>query len=324
MTVVYNLKDFDKISEADDYKPYILTAEFHALVGSIDNKIIPFICEKTPDRFVVENKFRPQQQQQHQMRNDNWDHVQNKKVVFKSVQTTSEGVDKCILDIRVCINKLSNKNYESQKSAIFDHLQNCLEDENDEKRGENFKKISGFIFSVASTNAFFAEIYATLYTELMDKYSFFQELLHEYLKSYVSGVQTIKYVDPNANYEDFCVYNKENDVRKANALFITKLVSKKALGLDKLTSIIVAFQLLTIQYKDEPNRVHEIEEIAEILFLIVKEGNGLFQDCKQEDIWNTYIIPNIHLIASVKRGENKSISSRAIFKYMDIKALIMV
>ena len=315
MTVVYSLRDFD--NAMDDYQ---LSEEFHALIVSIDNKIVPFICEKTPDRFAVS---RPPPQQQQQQKNDNWDHV-HKKIVFKSAQTTSEGVDKCILDIRVCINKLSNKNYESQKSAIFDHLKHCLEEENDEKRGENFKKISGFIFSVASTNAFFAEIYATLYTELMEKYSFFQELLHEYLKSYVSGVQTIKYVDPNANYEDFCVYNKENDVRKANALFITKLVSKKALALEQLTSIILAFQSLTIQYKDEPNREHEIEEIAEILFLIVKEGNGLFQSCKPEDSWNTTIIPNIQLIAGIKRGEKKSISSRAIFKYMDIKALVRV
>lgn len=316
MTVVYNLNDFDKIVDMDT--THILSEEFYALIGSIDKKITPFVCEKTPDRF---EKSRPQQMKT-LSDNNNWDHVQNKKV-YKSVQTTSEGVEKCILDIRVCINKLSNKNYETQKNAIFQLLQNCLEeDENEEKRSENFKKISGFIFSVASTNAFFAEIYATLYTELMETYSFFQELLYEYLKSYVSGVQNITYMDPNINYEDFCVYNKENDVRKANAVFITKLVSKKALGLEQLTSIILAFQSLTLQYKDEPNREHEIEEIAEILFLIIKEGKSLFQDCKQEEIWTTSIIPNIHLIAGVKRGENKSISSRAIFKYMDIKALV--
>ena len=69
---------------------------------------------------------------------------------------------------------------------------------------------------------------------------------------------------------------------------------------------------------DEENRVHEVEEIADILYLFLKGGKEVFQECQAEFIWKFVILPNIDKIVKFKKGDKKSLSSRAIFKYMDI------
>jgi hypothetical protein len=109
-------------------------------------------------------------------------------------------------------------------------------------------------------------------------------------------------------------------MRKANAVFIIHLVKQNALPVLKVLNIITSFQELTTQYIEEENRVHEVEEIAEILFLFLKGGKEIFQECKAEFIWKFLIIPNIDKVLKYKKGDKPSLSSRAIFKYMDISA----
>jgi hypothetical protein len=95
-------------------------------------------------------------------------------------------------------------------------------------------------------------------------------------------------------------------------------VKQNALPVMRVLNIIHSFQDLTFQYIEEDDRVHEVEEIAEILFLFLKGGKEVFQECKAEFIWKFVIIPNIEKIAKFKKGDKISLSSRAIFKYMDI------
>ena len=314
MTKTYTIEDYTKI--IFEGKPLILKPEFFTLLESIDKKIIPIITEKASDSRRMEHKKRPAPEPI-----ENWSSTKPK---YKStiIEKPVDGIEKWIQDIRVCINKMSLKNYENQKTAILGLLEKCLADQPNAQQDENFKKIADFVFSVASSNIFFASIYASLFAELMEKYKIFNDLLRDYLNSYVSSVNKLKYVDPDENYDEYCLYNKENDMRKANAVFIIHLVKQNALPAMRVLTIITSFQELTTQYIEEDNRIHEVEEISEILYLFLKEGKCVFQECKAEFIWKFLIIPNIEKVVKFKKGDKKSLSTRSIFKYMDIYANI--
>jgi hypothetical protein len=326
MTITFDLEDFSKISSTS--KSHIFPPEFHSFIDSIDKKIIPIFPEKIQSDNYNNNTNagrRPSIENHHhnhkrREQNDTlWSAVKPKYTV---VEKQTDGVEKWIQEIRVCINKMSLKNYENQKTAILELLEKCIADpySSPDKKDEKFKKIADFVFSVASSNIFFASIYASLFKVLMGKYTIFSDLLKEYLNTYVSGVNKLKYADPDTDYDAYCLYNKENDMRKANAVFIINLVKQNALPVMRVLNIITSFQDLTLQYIEEDDRVHEVEEIAEILFLFLKGGKEVFQECKAEFIWKFVIIPNIEKVAKFRKGDKVSLSNRAIFKYMDIVA----
>ena len=318
MTITFGMEDYNRVHARGT--PYIFNAEFYTMLETIDKKITPLFPEKVQDsrsgvggggRILDTRKRTPDGAA------ENWSSLKPKFKTTGTLAVVVDGVDKWIQDIRVCINKMSLKNYDNQKTAILELLDKCNNDD-DKSNEEKFKKIADFIFSVASSNIFFASIYASLFKVLMEKYTVFNDLLREYLNNYVNSVNKLKYADPDVDYDAYCQYNKENDMRKANAVFIIQLVKQKALPVMRVLSIITSFQDLTTLYIDEEERVHEVEEIAEILYLFLKGGKEVFQECSGEFIWKFVIIKNIEKIVKFKKGDKKSLSSRAIFKYMDI------
>lgn len=250
----------------------------------------------------------------------NWEDI---RVPFKSTvieKASDEGVQKWIQDIRACINKLSAKNYENQRDKILEYLDKCNQSANDDDstKSENLKTIANFIFTVASTNKFYVDIYANLYVELVGKYDVFRELLYSYLNTYVNSIKDMHYVDANENYEQYCQYNKQNDMRKATAIFIVRLVEKKVVSMLRLLNIMNSFQELSSQMVDLEGRENEVHEIAEILYLFIQEGKSTLEECKGEWIWKFVIEPHIQTMSQCKRGDKKSLASRTIFKYMDM------
>ena len=150
----------------------------------------------------------------------------------------------------------------------------------------------------------------------------FNEVLVSFLSNYSNSIKDIVHVNPDEDYEGYCQYNKKNDMRKATAVFIVYLMKEGILPVLKVLSLIVSFQEISIQYVDEENRTNEIEEIAEILYLFLEKGITTFLNCKAEWIWKFMITKHINTFAKYKKNDKKSITSRAIFKYMDIVQLI--
>lgn len=313
MVFTYNLDDFYRIAQLSP--SYNFDKSFYSLFQSVDAKIVPMFADKNERK--TDHKKRSHN---HHSREDtkelkeSWENM-------KSVQTApikeKSGVEKCIQEIRACINKMTTKNYDNQKEKILVLLSECLE-ENDSNPDENLQKVSEFIFSVASTNKLFAHIYASLYKELMNKYEIFGTLVQDFLNNYVNSVKNIKYVEPDVNYEEYCMYNKQNELRRSTAVFLVHLVKNDVLAVTRILNVIAAFQDLTNAYIEEDDRLNEVDEIAEILFLFLREGKDIFSQCKGEWIWKFVIIPNVEKISKIPRGEKVSLSSRAIFKYKDM------
>jgi hypothetical protein len=142
-----------------------------------------------------------------------------------------EGAAQLMNEIRVCLNKISNKNYDQQRDAIFKWLEEVLEEQDSDAQQKNVKMIAHSIFDIASSNKFYSEIYASLYRELIEKYAFFSEYISNVISEYYISIDNIEFVDSDKDYDKYCENNKLNDKRKAMSTFIVNLMKQKVMEL---------------------------------------------------------------------------------------------
>jgi len=292
-------------------------------IDVINKQIVPINADK-PEKNNKQSDFSQsnRRKKMHSRITTNADSWEDTRITFNapSVKEEKVGMEKYLLEIRVALNKMSKKNYENQRDSILINLDKFINTCNEENINaqENIKKISELIFQIASTNKFFSDIYANLYKELISHNEVFQEILSAHITTYVSNIKFIEYSDPEDNYELYCNNNKQNDARKAMSVFLVNLMKLKMLPVLRILNIMVAFQTLVMEYIDEENKVNEVDEITEVLFLFLQEGKDYFDECKGEWIWKFVIKQNIETLAKCSKKDKKSLSSRAIFKYMDM------
>jgi hypothetical protein len=369
MTTYYQLDDYNQIIFDGLYGNLAenVSKIIHGLTEEI-NKVIAQTPPQTTPSFqkFSDNKYKKPAQsnttvfnKRHKLSKQSTDvDWQTLRVPFKSTQIEKkEGIEKAVNDIRICLNKLSNKNYETQREGILELLKNIVvtpfnienaesnvafslknrdevgdlnvksckqedsehsDEENEEtvieKDSNEIKRVATAIFDIASNNKFFSEIYATLYKDLIQHYSIFNDIIAPFIKTYKDSIYEIHYVDPNAEYDKFCEYNKKNDRRKALSAFITNLMKKEVIQKNLIIDIVVLFQELIANYIDQPNKTNEVEEITENIFILVTSSHVVCKDCPE---WNT-VIDNIVKCSQYKAKDKSSLSSRAIFKFMDI------
>jgi len=210
-------------------------------------------------------------------------------------------------DIRVALNKLSPKTYDTTSQIIIEKLKEIVELENEEE----IKKTITIIYDTITTNKMFSSIYARFYKTLLEVFPDF------FSASYIPGnfiesISTIRYADPNTNYDDFCSYNKENDRRKATALFITNLVAIDAIPLAELFFLTTSLLDMVNGFIREPNKSNEVEEITENIYLLITNNKFVLENLPEN------IKDNVLEISKMKLKEWPSITSRVIFKYIDI------
>jgi hypothetical protein len=256
--------------------------------------------------------------------NESWETLRS----FKStVIEKKEGIEKTIADIRSCLNKISAKNYEKNKEMIIQYI-------NDNP--EHIMVCAQSIFDIASTNKFFSEIYAELYRELIGLFEPFQTILTDFITSYVKNIQDIKYANPEENYDKFCLYNKKNDIRKATSTFITNLVKKGVLNVNILISLIGQIESILFESIEVVDKKNEVEEIVENLYILITESFIIFKplhnsnnpfefiqgsDSSNESprtLYENQVLKPIREFIRYKANDKPSISTRAIFKCMDI------
>jgi hypothetical protein len=252
---------------------------------------------------------------------------------FKATKiTTKEGIEKTINDIRINLNKITKKNYETQKDKIFELIESIIVDpaaaatttdptESVVDPRIHQQRVAHFIFDISSSNKFFSELYANLYKELIEHYhEVFIDTLNEFIANFKESIQTFVYCDPDADYDKYCAFVKESDRKKAITTFIIMLLNRGVVLPSVVIEITDFFQRMIQIYIDEENRANEINELGEILYILVSLGNEKLQ-WEDSTEWN-FIIHNICEFTTLKVKEHKSISSRFIFKMKDLYDLL--
>ena len=326
MTKMYSLDDINTIKYNVDYNSAIPDT-IYKLIQQLDKIIIPPVTEGPNQLKKPEQKPRPNNGSGLQYNNlkstrtssiggvcsssDDW--IATKKIKPTKIDVKT-GVEKDINDIRISLNKISTKNYESQKEIILLFITKMFEEESLEDAEKHLQPIAQFIFDIASANKFYSELYADLYQSLTLKYSVFESILHEFVSTYKNLIQKNIYVDPAVNYDAFCDYTKKNENRRAMASFLVMLMNRGVIQINTIVDIIIHFQELFIQYIDEDTKTNEVDELTELLFLFITLGKSKLQECPE---WENTLYKNLVNFSQLKSKNHKSLSSRSIFKFQD-------
>lgn len=239
---------------------------------------------------------------------DDWEAIRNFKPTEKK---ESVGIEKHINDIRSFLNKISKTNYEEQKTIIIDKITEIFNENNE----ENNKKIGSVIFDTCCSTKFLSETYADLYVELVGYNDLFGDVLDNYIHSFKDSLNLIKYIDADIDYDGFCDYNKLNEIRRSNSAFLINLMERDMISKNSVVELIIYIQNLLQEYIDMDDKLHEVNELTENLFILVTMSKKILSD---NDEWNNVILVNISKFIKLKHKEHTSLSSRAIFKHMDM------
>jgi hypothetical protein len=309
-TLQYNLNDYNAILFGNNEEPftYKLPSNVITMINFLAKKFGPSEIHDKPKKTYTNNSNKSNE--------TSWINTQSFKPTTIIDKTKQEGgTDKIMNDIRCSLNKMSNKNYDTNRDVIIRLLNELVEKKREESETDaDLIKIGNNIFDIASTNKFFSEIYAKLYKDISKEFpEIFNSILSIFLEGFTNTMKTICYVDQKDNYDDFCKYNKDNDKRKATSMFITNLVKNEVIHTDVLKNIIVTIQNILDTYMNEENRVNEVEEIIENIYILLTNNVTFLKACQDTEIMECII-----RLSKSKPKELPSMSSRAIFKCLDI------
>jgi len=241
---------------------------------------------------------------------NNWD----KQQPFKTTEIEKkEGIDKIYTNIKGGLNKLSTKNYITIKETLFEHIDSVFA-HSDGNEDDKYSKIATLIFDIACVNKTHSEIYATLYSELVEKLPTFKEYIITLKSDYQNSFDKIIYVNPDTDYSKFCDITKENDKRKSMSIFFTNLMLNNLMNKEEIIDILIWLKEKIVSETESEEKTFYIEELIEILFIYVK---SIYTDLNEESKFKI-INEHIQQYAAYKHKEHPGLSSRIIFKYMDM------
>jgi len=244
-----------------------------------------------------------------------------------------EGIELGIDNIRSYLNKLTDKTYATTVSDILKEISELFTASADNTSEEHntvavMNRIALSIFNTASSNAFYSEIYARLFRDLMAQekeggpYAVFREVFERNLASFMSLFETIEYCDPKKNYDKFCDINKANEKRKAMSLFIVNLMK---FGIVEKTQVIALMrQIQELMYTNMrlEGKTNEVDELTENLYIMVKHSHATFKatataDTEISESFKTRI-EQITEISRLKLKSKPSITNKTIFRHLDM------
>jgi hypothetical protein len=229
------------------------------------------------------------------------------KTTFKPTVLIESGGK--INELRISLNKLSTKNYDSTCLFIIDKIK-ALESE------EVVSFITIFKDTI-SVNQMFSNLYAKIYKIMIDVFpELFSDSLHLIISDYSDSISKIQMIDPNENYDNFCINNKENDKRKTIAKFITYAIDNDLIKIDFFFSIIDSLFDIVLSFIKEDDKTYQVEEITENIFILLTQQAKILSNLP------THIKEIIITLSAKSAKDHPSISSRSIFKYMDIVDMI--
>jgi len=226
------------------------------------------------------------------------------------------GIDSQIDIIRALLNKLTDKNYMDMRIKIIDTFDKIL---SENITSEDILKTSSTIFDIASTNRFYSKIYADIYSELLTKYEIIKNVLQQNFKNFEYLFNNIEYTDPNDNYDKFCEINKINEKRKSLATFyvnimLNGIISKKEIMI--ITRNLLAQIYTFISFENKKN---EVDELTETIAILYKKDFYEHDDGRNYENIEGYTINEVvKKIANSKVKDYKSLTNKALFKFMDL------
>lgn len=245
----------------------------------------------------------------------------NKEIVFnKKPVAIKEGKEKCYNDLKLAFNKMTIKNYDTIIMSIKKLVEQLIENEqsdDDDETESPYQKIFGIIMNVicqTKNNG----VYVKSLKELIGKYPIFVSSLDSFINDYYTSYEKMVDVNPSEDYEKYCILMKKNEQRRNKATFIIGLYNDNLLKSDELVELLKWCLTMVLQGVNEEGKTLLVEELSENIYIMISflvDKEGFIHD--KENKWDE-IKEMIYTCAKLKATETKSLSSRIVFKYMDV------
>jgi len=138
----------------------------------------------------------------------------------------------------------------------------------------------------------------------------------ENFEKFAELFNNIEYVDPNINYDKFCEINKINEKRKSLAAFYINLMNCGVISKSEIIDITRNSLAKVYEYISLENKKNEVEELTENIALLYKKG--IYEGVNYDKIDGFTINEVIEKIANSKVKDYKSLTNKALFKFMDL------
>jgi len=224
------------------------------------------------------------------------------------------GINAHIDILRFWLNKISDKTFSESYDKILEILDLLIKEETS---NTDMNRVGNTIFEIASNNRLFSKLYADLYCRLIDKYEIMKDVFDENILSFMDLFNCIEYSDPSEDYNQFCKNNKDNERRKALSLFFVNLTNNNIIDESKIISLTCDLLSKLILYIKEDNKTNQVNEITDNISILYSYKKEIFGSC---DVLfdEAYFIPTIKKLAHSKAKTYPSLSTKSIFKFMDL------
>ena len=338
---IYTLKDFEKIAwsindkNADDNEQFKLPQKIIDMITSLSEQVGAPNYIKTPAftkngvNISDKHHFKKKRKPEELISPSDWEAIRN----FKKTEIAKKvGVEKDIDNIRLLINKLTDKTYDKIVEKLIETIDEIqikchLDDDiiakdndskiNDDNLINHLNKIGYAIFNMATSNKFNSGVYAKLTCELQSKYEFMRSIIHNNIDEFMKIFENMEFVSPDENYDRFCEINIINDKRRAMSLFLVNLYKNNVISLDYIFENIQNIQNMIVDEDTiiNANKIMEIEELSENLYVILTNiSANVFM---KHSNW-LQVYDNVVRISKINTKTNNGISSKTKFKHMDI------
>jgi hypothetical protein len=230
------------------------------------------------------------------------------------------GIDGDIDQIRLYLNKLTDKNFLNMRDNIIANINKIL------RETDNLSVINNLgvmLYELCSSNKFYSKIFADLFTELASNYDWLNSIFNTKMVNIMEQYNDIKYVDSDKDYDGFCVMNKNNEKRRALTTFVFNLsvngfIQKETMV--KFLRTLLSMVVSLVRQAEKKNEVDELTENVSILFNkeIIDEVVDDADDEEEYFVEEQTIIETVNMLAKSKSKDYPSLSNKAIFKYMDL------
>ena len=248
-----------------------------------------------------------------EVNDDDWETIRH----FEATkQTTKEGPERLLDQIRKSFNKISEGNYASQIREIMANIDLALSEYNEDMKDDLVK----LIMKLATGNIFFAKLYSKIIVDLNESFEgLFTQYIEKLPKAYLESIDDISTCKPEEDYDRFCKINEDNERRRATGVLLMRLSSLCMLGSTEIHDVMNDLVTNIQANVDTDGADYKNEELAEMLLAIVQ--NGRDDLTIMEDRWETFS-ENIHHVTSLKVKEHVGLSNKCLFKCMDIRDLL--
>lgn len=214
--------------------------------------------------------------------------------------------------IQISLNKMTEKTYATFETQILEAVSELKTELNDDEKF--MTDVTLWVFDLATANRFSSKEYVNILIKLQENYSEIKSVLDDTISKFLTCFDNIQSINPDEDYEKFCLLKAEGEKRKALSLFLVNLFKSDLFELTELEEILVKLiDELYIGYKKDDCKA-TCEDIADNMHVLIepivsqlKEGNS-----------HNLIINKITNVKDLGKSENPSFSNKTKFRLMDI------